>query len=79
MHNAHRPLTRRGPEGVAPPAAERLLGMRKLFALVGSVVVSTLFGLAGSRVGLMTGFMLGMVGTGVGMYGGARLADRLGV
>lgn len=53
--------------------------MRKLFALVGSVVVSTVLGLVGARIGVMTGFMLGMVGTGLGMYGGYRLAERLGV
>ncbi len=53
--------------------------MRKLLAIVGSVIGSTLLGLAGARLGIMTGFMLGMVGTGVGMYAGARLAERLGV
>lgn len=53
--------------------------MRKIFAGVGSVVLSTLFGLAGSEVGVMTGFMLGMVGTGLGMYAGFKLAERLGV
>jgi hypothetical protein len=53
-------------------------GMRKLLAFVGSVIVSTAFGLAGARIGIMTGFMLGMVGSGLGMYAGARLAARLG-
>jgi hypothetical protein len=53
--------------------------MRKLFALVGSVVVSTLLGIAGNRIGFMTGFMLGVVGTGLGMYAGYRLAERMGV
>jgi hypothetical protein len=46
---------------------------------VGSVVVSALLGMAGNRIGFMTGFMLGMVGTGLGMYAGHRLAERLGV
>ncbi len=46
--------------------------------MVGSVAVSSLFGWLGSPYGLMTGFMLGMVGTGVGMYAGYRLAERLG-
>lgn len=64
---------------VTSAARDRLTDMRKLFALIGSVVLSTLFGIAGSTFGIMTGFMLGMVGTGVGMYAGARLADRLGV
>ncbi len=53
--------------------------MKKLFAIVGSIVVSTLLGLVGARIGIMTGFLFGMVGTGLGMYGGVRLADRLGV
>lgn len=53
--------------------------MRKLFAGVGSVALSTVFGLAGSQVGIMTGFLLGMVGTGLGMYAGYKLAERLGV
>jgi hypothetical protein len=52
--------------------------MRKLLAITGSVIVSTVFGLAGARVSVMTGFMLGMIGTGVGMYAGTRLAERLG-
>jgi len=51
--------------------------MRKLLSAVGSVIGSTVLGLAGARVGIMTGFMLGMVGTGLGMYAGYRLAARL--
>jgi hypothetical protein len=53
--------------------------MRKTLALVGSVAGSSLLGWVGARYGLMTGFMLGMVGTGLGMYGGSRLARHLGV
>lgn len=51
--------------------------MRKTLGLVGSVACSSLLGWIGSRHGLMTGFMLGMVGTGLGLYGGRRLAERL--
>lgn len=52
--------------------------MRKTLALVGSVAVSSLLGWVGGRYGIMTGFLLGTVGMGVGMYAGARLAERLG-
>jgi hypothetical protein len=51
--------------------------MRRFLTITGSVVFSTVFGLAGARVGIMTGFMLGMVGTGLGMYAGRKLATRL--
>ncbi|MCC7055049.1 MAG: hypothetical protein IT355_17380 [Gemmatimonadaceae bacterium] len=53
------------------------MSLRKLLALVGSVVVSSILGWAGSKAGMMTGFMLGMVGTGLGMYAGYKLAERL--
>jgi len=51
--------------------------MRKILSIVGSVVGSSLLGWLGSPFGLMTSFMLGMVGTGLGMYGGFKLAERL--
>lgn len=52
--------------------------MKKLLVMVSSVLVSSLFGWAGSEFGVMTGFMLGTIGGGLGMYAGARLADHLG-
>lgn len=52
-------------------------GMRKTLAVAGSVALSSLLGWAGSRYGIMTGFMLGTVGSGLGLYCGRRLADRL--
>lgn len=45
--------------------------------MVGSVAFSAVFGWVGSQFGLMTGFMLGMVGTGLGIYVGFRLAAHL--
>lgn len=39
--------------------------------------MSSLFAWAGGHAGLMTGFICGMVGTGVGMYAGRRLALHL--
>ena len=51
--------------------------MRKTLSLVGSVAVSSVLGWVGSKFGIMTGFMLGTVGTGLGMYVGYKLAERL--
>jgi hypothetical protein len=65
-------------ERVTPGRIARPQSMRKTLAVVGSVAVSSLFGWLGSQYGLMTGFMLGMIGTGVGMYAGYRLAEHLG-
>lgn len=52
--------------------------MRKTLSLTGSVAISSLLGWAGSQYGIMTGFMLGTVGSGLGMYAGYRLAKHLG-
>lgn len=60
-------------------AARRQIGMRKIFAAIGSVAISSLLGWAGSGFGIMTSFMLGMLGTGIGMYAGYKLAERLEV
>ncbi len=51
--------------------------MRKTLSLTGSVACSALLGWLGSTAGIMTGFMLGTVGTGLGMYAGYRLARYL--
>ncbi len=64
--------------GLRPDRMTRQTGMRKTLSVAGSVVVSSLLGWAGSRYGIMTGFMLATIGTGLGMYCGRRLADRLG-
>ena len=60
-----------------PCRIERHSGMRKTLSMVGSIAVSGLLGWAGSRFGIMTGFLLGTVGTGLGMYCGRRLAEHL--
>lgn len=60
-----------------PSRIERHSGMRKTLSMVGSVAVSGLLGWAGSHYGIMTGFLLGTVGTGLGMYCGRRLAEHL--
>lgn len=53
------------------------MSLRRVLSITGSVVGSSLLGWAGAKVGFMTGFMLGSVGTGIGMYGGYKLAQRL--
>ena len=59
------------------PTVSSQSGMRKTLGLAGSVACSSLLGWMGSRYGFMTSFMLGMVGSGLGLYGGRRLADHL--
>ena len=51
--------------------------MRKTLSLVGSVAISSILGWVGAKFGIMTGFMLGTVGSGLGMYAGYKLAERL--
>ena len=52
--------------------------MRKTLSIAGSFVLSSALGWIGSDYGIMTGFILGMVGTGLGMYAGYRVAEKLG-
>ena len=51
--------------------------MKKLMGGLGSFVVASLFGWAGSGIGFMTGIMFGFVGSGVGLYLGRKLAERM--
>lgn len=50
--------------------------MSKLLMLVGSTGGSYAGWWLGGHVGLMTAFVVSMIGTGVGLYGGRRLAER---
>jgi hypothetical protein len=52
--------------------------MKKLLVLVVSTAGSALGWWLGAKVGIMTAFMLSMVGLGVGIWGGAKLATRWG-
>jgi hypothetical protein len=54
----------------------RINGMGKLLMLIGSTVGSYAGWWLGGHVGLMTAFVISMVGTGVGLYGGRRIAQR---
>ena len=51
--------------------------MRKLLGFVGATLGGAVGWWAGAHVGMMTAFMVSMLGTGAGMYGGWRGADRL--
>jgi uncharacterized membrane protein YeaQ/YmgE (transglycosylase-associated protein family) len=48
----------------------------KLLGFVGATIGSSLGWWMGSGVGTMTAFMLSMVGTGVGIYFGRRVAHH---
>jgi hypothetical protein len=49
--------------------------MSKLFMLVGSTIGSYAGWWVGGHVGFMTAFFVSIVGTGIGVYGGRRLAQ----
>ena len=48
-----------------------------MFVLIGSTVGSYAGWAAGSPFGMFTAFMVGMVGTGVGIYAAVRLFNHL--
>jgi hypothetical protein len=48
--------------------------MVKLAAFVGSTIGGYIGWALGDRIGLMTAFILSMLGTGLGMYYGAKIA-----
>lgn len=50
--------------------------MGKLLMLVGSTIGSYAGWWLGAHAGIMTAFMVSMVGMGIGLYGGRRLAQN---
>lgn len=50
--------------------------MKKLIVLLVSTVGSSMGWWLGAHVGIMTAFMVSMVGTGLGIWGGVKLAKR---
>lgn len=50
--------------------------MTKLFVFAGATVGGYVGWWLGSNIGFMTAFMLSMVGTGIGMYAGNRVAHN---
>lgn len=52
--------------------------MKKLLVLVGTTLGSAVGWWLGADFGIMTAFILSMIGFGLGMWGGARLARDWG-
>jgi hypothetical protein len=53
--------------------------MEKLLGFIGATALGSVGWWAGERMGVMTAFVVSMVGTGVGLYLGRRVArDYLG-
>lgn len=50
--------------------------MTKLLAWIGATLGSALGWWLGARWGMMTAFLVSMVGTGVGLYAGRRIATE---
>ena len=48
--------------------------MTKLFGFLGATIGSYAGWWLGSRIGVMTAFMVSMLGTGLGIYAGRRVA-----
>ncbi|MBC7791418.1 MAG: hypothetical protein H7Z74_15845 [Anaerolineae bacterium] len=53
--------------------------MNKIIAILGSMVGGYAGWWAGAFVGTMTAFFLSVIGTGLGVYAGRRLAQHFGV
>jgi uncharacterized membrane protein YbhN (UPF0104 family) len=51
--------------------------MSKLLSVVGASVGSAIGWWLGARVGMMTAFVVSVLGTGVGVYAGRRIAGLL--
>ncbi len=52
--------------------------MTKLIVMVTTTVFSAIGWWAGAKIGIMTAFVLSMVGLGVGIWYGKRLAQKWG-
>ncbi len=51
--------------------------MSKVLTLLGASVGGAIGWWLGARLGMMTGFVVSMFGTGAGVYAGRRIAGRL--
>ena len=52
--------------------------MSKLFSFLGATIGGYAGWFLGARIGITTAFMLSMVGTGIGIYYGRRIARNYG-
>lgn len=60
------------------PSCASCLGMLKLYSLIGATACSYAGWALGALVGTTTAFVLSMVGTGIGMYYGRKIAHHYG-
>jgi hypothetical protein len=64
-------------EGVAPLPSTEEVRVSTLLAWVAATLLGALGWWAGALEGMFTAFVLSMVGTGVGLYLGRRMAEYL--
>ena len=53
--------------------------LTKLCSFIGATVLGGIGWWAGERMGMMTAFILSMIGTGFGMYFGVKVARHYGI
>ena len=53
--------------------------MKKLYSFIGATIGSYAGWYAGAPIGMMTAFTISMVGMGVGIYAGYRIAKHYGL
>ncbi|HJP58456.1 MAG TPA: hypothetical protein VJ865_00585 [Gemmatimonadaceae bacterium] len=53
-------------------------GMGKLFSFIGATIGGYAGWFVGAKIGMTTAFIVSMIGTGVGMYYGRRIAQNYG-
>jgi hypothetical protein len=70
--------TRYGRWPVATVFCVRPYDMGKLFAFIGATIGSYAGWILGARIGFTTAFILSMIGTGLGIYYGRRIAQHYG-
>jgi phage tail tape-measure protein len=59
-------------------AAARPYGMSKFYSFLGATIGSYAGWIIGARVGQATAFIVSMIGTGLGIYYGRRIAQYYG-
>lgn len=65
-------------QGLSRPGLGGPSSMTKMMGFIGATAGSAVGWWAGAHVGVMTAFILSVVGTAAGVYGGKQLADHLG-
>jgi hypothetical protein len=65
------------PDRLSRESLSRIHTMNKLLGVIGATAGGYVGWAIGARIGMMTAFMLSMVGTGVGIYVARRVAQYL--